>query len=204
MTLHPWMTHARQLGWPGGVGLLLLCLAVLAHTQWLPAMAQTEQDLAQQVRRTRHELKAKTDTDGANAQAGDAASAPQPQSPQAVWQAAWQALPSDAEQRRMLALISRAAEQHQLSVPSIQYSGQDEAWSKQADQVLWRQRVSMPVEGRYADIRAWLARLLDQSHISLDSLDLTRVDTASDGVRAQVQLSLWWRRTVATRTGGQP
>jgi hypothetical protein len=61
-------------------------------------------------------------------------------------------------------------------------------------QGLWRQRLTMPVEGNYPAIRIWLHSLLKQPALSLDALDIQRPEVMSDQVKGQVSVSLWWRQ----------
>lgn len=61
-------------------------------------------------------------------------------------------------------------------------------------QGLWRQRLTMPVEGNYPAIRIWLHSLLTQPALSLDALDIQRPEVMSDQVKGQVSVSLWWRQ----------
>ena len=87
-----------------------------------------------------------------------------------------------------------------VSAQSIQYQGGQEPWSAHAGQALWRQRLTLPVQGRYGDVRAWIGTLLSRPYVSLDTLEIQRSDTASDLISGRVSLSLWWR----VEQGGTP
>ncbi|MDE2594155.1 MAG: hypothetical protein KGL57_07935, partial [Burkholderiales bacterium] len=110
-----------------------------------------------------------------------------------AWQTVWDTLPDDAQRMASMAAVTSAAQKLGVNVASVQYRGAVEPWSAHQGQALWRQRMSMPIEGRYGDVRAWLGTLLGQSTLSLDTLDVTRSDTSTDLVKGRVSLSLWWR-----------
>ena len=93
--------------------------------------------------------------------------------------------------------VLSAAADRGLAVSAVQYRGTPEAWSLpavQEGQVLWRQRLAMPVEGRYPALHAWLAHLLAQRALALDALQIERQEPGSDRVKARVEISLYWRQ----------
>jgi NAD(P)H-hydrate repair Nnr-like enzyme with NAD(P)H-hydrate epimerase domain len=59
--------------------------------------------------------------------------------------------------------------------------------------------MTMPIEGSYASVRAWLAQLLNEPALSIDNVDLQRGDVMSDQVKARVTVSLWWRKQERAR-----
>lgn len=187
------------LGLPGLLGGGLLIAAVLAYVQWLPAQQAQLEDLSSQVRHVRHDLQQAAGPEEANA-VPRATWDVRGLQPDAAWQAVWDALPDVSQRMALLGEVTRSAAKLGVQPPSIQYQGKVEPWSIHDGQALWRQRMTMPIEGRYGDIRAWLGTLLTQSALSLDSIDLARSDTLSDVVKGQISVSLWWR----VSTGGTP
>ncbi|HEX5312079.1 hypothetical protein [Aquabacterium sp.] len=192
---------ARSLGLPGLVGLALLLGAAWVERQWLPAQQAEVEAKASRVRQLRNSLREHA--------AGQAEQEAQPGavdwarlSPDVAWQSVWDTLPDASQRVSLLKAISHSATQLGVNSQSIQYRGGIEAWSSHQGQALWRQRVAMPIEGRYADVRAWLGTLLGQSALSLDMLELSRSDTSTDSVKGRVSLSVWWR--VSQTSGGTP
>lgn len=192
---------ARSLGLPGLVGLVLLLGAAWVQEQWLPVQQAEVEAKASRVRQLRAALREQA--------AGQTAPGTQPgaldwsrMSPDAAWQSVWDTLPDATQRVSLLKAISHSAGQLGVNSQSIQYRGAIESWSQHQGQALWRQRVAMPIEGRYADVRAWLGTLLGQSALSLDTLELSRSDTSTDWVKGRVNLSVWWR--VSPVSGGTP
>ena len=186
---------ARSLGLPGLVGLALLLGGAWVEGKWLPAQQAEVEAKASRVRQLRSTLR-----EHAAGQAAQAEQRAQPGavdwarlSPEVAWQSVWDTLPDASQRVSLLKAISHSATQLGVNSQSIQYRGGIEAWSSHQGQALWRQRVAMPIEGRYADVRAWLGTLLGQSALSLDTLELSRSDTSTDSVKGRVSLSVWWR-----------
>lgn len=189
-----WRTALLRVGIPGWLGVGLLALAAWLHWSWLPVQRDQVDALSSDVRHARHELQ----DDGALSFSGRPASAAQPWdlrglSPEAAWQTVWDTLPDEAQRMSWLAAVTTSAQKVGVHVASVQYRGAVEPWSPHQGQSLWRQRMAMPIEGRYGDVRAWLGTLLNQSNLSLDTLEVTRSDTTTDQVKGRVSLSLWWR-----------
>lgn len=177
----------QRIGLAGLLGTVLLAGASWVHFVWLPRQQALVDELGSKARGTRHELQV-----AIQAAAGSAPA--QISTPDQAWQLLWQSLP-DAEQRVALqSQVLTQAKQQGLGVNSVQYQGSQQSWAAQDGAVLWRQRMVMPVEGRYGAVRAWLTQLLKQPALSIDSLDLQRSDVMSDQVKARVSVSLWWRR----------
>ena len=93
-----------------------------------------------------------------------------------------------------------------LRLDSVQFKG---APLKALPQV-WRQQITLPLQGRHADLMAWLNHAWAQADWSVDALDLTRDDVMSDQVKARVTLSIWARTEAPTQAlaslphGGPP
>lgn len=186
----------RPLGLPGVLGLALLGVAAWVHWQWLPVQQDEVNAQASRVRHMRATLRQlgernSTGQAGGDAKSGASALAKLP--PDVAWQTVWDALPDGSQRVSLLQAISHSASKLGVNSQSIQYRGSVESWSNHQGQALWRQRVAMPVEGRYGDVRAWLGTLLGQSALSLDALELNRSDTTADWVKGRVSLSVWWR-----------
>lgn len=203
MNVQRWLMHLRALGLPGGIGLVLIVIGAWVQMQWLPAQHMQADAMASDVRRLRHTLQDGVAPSGpasglgrATKQPWDVSGLPADQ----AWQTVWDTLPDEAQRVSLLKAVTSSARQLGVTVPSVQYRGAVEPWSPHQSQALWRERMTMPVEGRYGDVRAWLGTLLNQSNLSLDALDLNRADTSTDQVKGRVSLSLWWR----TSAGGKP
>lgn len=189
---------AREMGLPGLIGVVLLMAAAWGQWQWVPQQQTALDDLSSQVRHLRHDLQSTIaqEPNDRPRSAWDVRGL----APEAAWQAVWDALPDAAERIHLLGAVTTSAAKLGVQPPSIQYQGKTEPWSMHGGQALWRQRMTMPIEGRYGDVRAWLGTLLMQPDLSLDAMDLARSDTTSDVVKGQISLSLWWR----VSTGGKP
>lgn len=172
------MTGLRRLGLPGLLGLVLMAGAAWAHWAWLPRQKVQSDELASQARRLRHELLATAGQGPAQAVL----------TPDAAWQALWQSLPPATQRTALQSEVLASARAHGLTLAAVQFKG-----SPEGPAGLWRQRVVVPVEGSYAELRAWLGQLLGQPALSLDALDIQRSDVMSDRVKARVSVSLWWR-----------
>lgn len=186
--------NLRRLGLPGLLGLSLMLVAAWMHWNWVPAQQLQLDVLASNVRQVRSELQ----QDALSSVQSAATKRPwdlSGLSPEAAWQTVWDTLPGDAQRVAMLNSVTTSARKLGVNMASIQYRGAIEPWSLQPGQALWRQRMTMPVEGRYGDVRAWLGTLLNQPNLSLDTFEINRGDTSTDLVKGRVGLSLWWRTT---------
>ncbi len=194
MSLSLWF---KRLGWPGMVGVLaLLGVGWVEHT-WLPQQQELVQQTESDGRRLRHELQARADA--AQAAASAASSAKQSIDPKAgprqVWAVLWEGLPDASQRLTLQSDVLAAAKQAGIVLSTVQLRGELVPWlDKNQPQGLWRQRMVMPVQASYPALRTWLAVLLRQPALSIDSLDIQRTDPMSDQVKAQVTVSLWWRQ----------
>lgn len=179
----------KGLGLPGALGVLLALAGAWVHWSWVPAQKTQLDTLSSDVRRLRHDLLAQQTEQAASGPANVLTGL----SPEQAWQLVWDALPDEKQRLNLLSAVTTSAQKMGVVVSSVQYHGALEPWSVRQDQALWRQRMVMPVEGRYADLRMWLAQLLHQPNLSLDVLDITRADTTNDMVKGRVSVSLWWR-----------
>lgn len=188
MSLRTW----QRFGLAGLLGALLLGGAAWAHFVWLPRQQAQIDEWGSQARRSRHELQ--------TAVQAQASSQPEVVStPDQAWQRLWQTLPGADQRVTLQSQVLAQARQQGLMVSAVQYQGSKQSWAVQDGAVLWRQRMVMPVEGGYGAVRVWLAQLLKEPALSIDSLDLQRGDVMSDQVKARVSVSLWWRRQERAR-----
>lgn len=172
------MTWLKRLGLPGFLGLLLIAGAAWAQWSWLPQQRIQSDELASKARQLRHELLA-------SAEQGPVKPV---LTPDAAWQALWQSLPPSTQRTALQSEVLSSARAHGLSLAAVQFKG-----SPEGPAGLWRQRLVVPVEGTYTEVRAWLGQLLSQPALSLDALDIQRNEVMSDRVKARVSVSLWWR-----------
>lgn len=170
----------KRLGLPGLLGTLLLAGAAWCQWDWLPRQHEQADVQASKARQFRHEL----------LKAGQAAEGPASAlTPAQAWQTLWQSLPDAAQRTPLQSSVMASARERGLVLTTVQFNG-----AAQGTTGLWRQRLVLPVEGRYADVRSWLGQLLGEPALSLDALDIQRTDVMSDTVKAKVSVSLWWRQ----------
>lgn len=199
MTPSMWPVWLRQLGWPGVIGALALLAAAwfigLALPQQQALLDQTESD----ARRLRHGLKLKAEAQRLAQEAASRATerglVDQNADTRALWSGLWRDLPDASQSLSLQRAVLQSAQDAGVSLAGVQWRGEDASWIDAAHpQTLWRQRLVMPVQTSYPALRTWLSLLLRQPSLSLDSLDIVRVDPMSDEVKAQVTVSLWWRQ----------
>jgi hypothetical protein len=100
---------------------------------------------------------------------------------------AWQAIPGDAERGAVLARLLATLEQARVEVSGAQYRLEDEAG-------LRRLRVTVPVRGGYAGVRALAVSVLNgMPNAALDGLELDR-DAEAVVVNGRLRLSLFFRK----------
>lgn len=169
----------QQLGLPGAVGVLLLVLAAWGQWVSLPALQREVARTTQEAQRVRQAVPR-----------GAAAAALQLTPEQAV-AALLARLPTPAQRSGVLAGILQAAREQNLAIDTLQLH-QSDAGADGADAGVSRQQIDVPLKGSYAQIRAWLVRLLqEQPALSLDALQLKRADAQTDQLDARISLSLW-------------
>jgi hypothetical protein len=184
-----------RLGLAGALGLALLAACGWTQWSWLPAQQAAAARLASDARHLRHALQDAALTPAASTQAAAFST------PDQAWQALWQQLPQAERRVALQGAVLKAAREQGVQVQSVQYQGQRQNWADQAGETLWRQRMTMPVQGRYVDLRNWLGQLLREPALSVDALSVQREGVQSEAVVAQVSVSLWWRQSAK---GAQP
>lgn len=178
------------LGWPGLVGALLVGGSLWTQHALLPRWQGELDQGGSEVRRLRHAL-----LEAASASAPQAGAEVHDDTPQQAWSRLWAALPDGAQRVALQSQVLASASAAGLQVDAVQYRGEFVPWQGAAgDTALWRQRMSMPVQGSYPAMRAWLASLTQAPGLSIDALDVQRPDVMGDQVKAQVSVSLWWRQ----------
>lgn len=177
---------ARRIGLPGFAALLVFGWAAWTHWMVEPALADDIAALRGQVR----DAKARA--------AAPVAPAPKTEVLLREFQAR---LPDDAASNEMLAAVLKQAKAAGLSVEAARF----ETGATRLPGVV-RHRADLPLKGRYAALRAWLAGALrDNGGLTLDALEIERRDVDANDVEAKVTLSLWTRITAAgsaSRTEG--
>jgi hypothetical protein len=184
-----------RLGLAGALGLALLAACGWAQWSWLPAQQEAAARLASDARYLRHALQETALTPPASSQPAAFST------PDQAWQALWQQLPQAERRVALQGAVLKAAREQGVQVQSVQYQGQRQNWADQGGETLWRQRMTMPVQGRYVDLRNWLGQLLREPSLSVDALSVQREGVQSEAVVAQVSVSLWWRQSAK---GAQP
>ncbi len=184
-----------RLGLAGALGLALLAACGWAQWSWLPAQQDAASRLASDARYLRHALQDAALTPAASTKQATFST------PDQAWQALWQQLPQAERRVALQGAVLKAAREQGVQVQSVQYQGQRQNWADQGGDTLWRQRMTMPVQGRYVDLRNWLAQMLREPALSVDALSVQREGVQSEAVVAQVSVSLWWRQSAK---GAQP
>lgn len=194
------------LGWPGVSGVVLLLCAWVLHGVWLPGL-QAEHDEAQsQVDLLRHQLQSQAQAARVAEGTQGAQAATSSLTAEQAWAALWQRLPAHADITARQADALDRATRLGLRLDSVQFKG---APLKALPQV-WRQQITLPLQGSHPALMAWLNHAWAQADWSIDGLDLTRDDVMSDQVKARVTVSIWARAdapaaALATSPrGGQP
>lgn len=176
----------QRLGLPGAVGVALLLLSAWGEWGSLPAWRAEIVRVEAQTRSVRQAARQRSEAP------------PQTATPEQVVGALLARLPTPAQRSVVLAGVLEAARAQQLEISSLQLhqaddrieagSGAGSAWR------VSRQQIDVPLKGRYEQIRAWLVQMLqEQPALSIDHLQLKRLDAQSDQLDARVGLSLWVR-----------
>ncbi len=194
----PWASWPRcvgLLGVPGWLGLSIGLIAVLAWWQGLPAEQALLDEQNSQLVQLRHHLQA--GVSHGQGSSGQASGASLTSRVQGAWQGLWQSLPTPRQGADLQVEVLALARAQGVQVQSVQYKGA----SLKALPGIWRQQISLPVEGAYPAVRAWLGQMQQRPGLSIDALDIGRTDPMSEQVKARVAISVWWR---APDPEGQP
>lgn len=111
-------------------------------------------------------------------------------SPQASLNTFYQFLPREHEASTLLNQVLDIAEQHGLVPEKVDY-----ALSRQPTALFSKYQLSLPVRGRYLDIRHFIAEVMDTlPSAALNDIALKREDMLSDQVEAKLRLTLYLRK----------
>lgn len=161
-------------GWPAAAGLLLGIIALL--WQLIAVQAVRDQALTQQ----------------AAQQALRRQHAPQ-STPQQVagnrLSDLYASLPTGSGALDVIERLHQAATLHGVELPQGDYR-----LSRDASGTLLRYQITLPARGRYPQLRAWLAELMNAlPSVALDGLAIQRDDVGSAQVDARVRLTLFMK-----------
>ncbi len=173
---------SQQLGLPGWVGMALLVLAAWGEWSALPALQRQIDQAAKETHRIRQAVQ--QGGIGAQAQA----------TPEQAVASLMARLPTPEQRSTVLAGILEAARAQKLTIDSMQLHQTSDRieGGPETRAGVSRQQIEVPIKGSYPQIRAWLVSLLqEQSALSLDDLQLKRMDAQTDQLDARVSLSLW-------------
>ncbi|MFN5049700.1 GspMb/PilO family protein [Roseateles sp.] len=175
----PALRRLGRLGWPGALGLLALLVAGGLELGLAQRWQQERQTLESQAEQLQRQLRLQR---ASGAAAG-------PGTPE-QWRAG---LPGPELRQQRLADLLEAALRAGVSTPRTEHR-----LSVDANAGLERLRVSMPVQGSYATLRAFLEQALRQDPaLSLDGLKLRRSNPASAELEAELQWSLHGRAALS-------
>ena len=185
VTLAPLRAATRRLGWPGACGLLALALAGVLELGLAQRWEHEQQQLDAQALRLQAQLRRQR-----------AAGAPAREATPEQW---LQQLPAGAQRQQRLADLLELALRAGLGSSRTEHR-----LSLDAGTGLERLRVSMPVQGSYAQLRGFIeAALRADPALSLDGLKLRRADAAAAELEAELSWSLHGR-AAAPVAGGRP
>lgn len=165
----------KRLGWVGGAGMLLLVGAVAVDVGMLVANYGRRSDL------TAERLRLERLAAAGNQAAG---------SPRSEAEKFYARFPEQSALPRSLARLSEMAVANSLGIVRANYRVVEQPGTQ-----LVRMTLSLPVEGSYGALYAWLSEMLGaMPEVALDSLTLRRLDPLTDLVEGELRLALFARR----------
>jgi hypothetical protein len=163
---------AGRFGIPGSLAVLLL-----AGAAWMQWVAVPAADLAGL------ELRRLASDEGRRARMPQGPDASPPQ----LLARAVAGLADETRSNATLATLLQRGEARGLQVDAVQFQTEETRLGG-----VRRHRASLPLVGRYADLRAWISDTLrDNPSVTVDSLELRRKDAGTELLQARVSLSLW-------------
>lgn len=165
-----------RLSWPGIAGLALLLVAV--------GVAATNHFVVQP-----HNESTQSDVGRLSEQLAQARSRPAPAPVLDPEQALLSSLPGPDSIAEFVEFIHDEATRHNLTVDSADYRAETPLAGKAI-----RYRVSLPVNGSYTQLRAWIDQVLAQkTSASLDEVAIKRESDGAGVLNGRVQLSYFTR-----------
>lgn len=167
----------HQLGWQGMLGLAILVGAiVLGLTVLLPAilhLQQLEKDFAQLQAAVKQHA---TLTDD--------------RSPQAALNSFYEFLPPEKKANQQIAVILNAADAYSLQLDQVEY-----VLKRDSTLGLSRYLITMPLRGRYTDIRYFVIELMNRMpSAAVNELSFRREDIKAEQIEARLRLTVYLRR----------
>lgn len=165
----------KRLGWVGGAGLLLMVGAIAVDVGMSVANYGRRSDLS--VERLSLERQSAT--------GGGASGLPLSEAEQF-----YARFPEQSALPRSLARLSEMAQANSLGIVRADYRAVEEPGTQ-----LVRMTLSLPVQGSYGALHAWLSEMLGaMPEVALESLALRRTDPNGDLVEGELRLALFARR----------
>lgn len=173
----------RSLGLPGAAALMCLAAAAVLALQVTPSWEAQAEELAVQQAQLRRSWRAQGPALGADTPARFLAALP----------------PAGERQQRLADLLEIGVRL------GLEIQRSEQRLVPDAGSGLERLRVSLPVQGSYAQLRQYLgAALAHDPALSLDSLHLRRSQRESPVLQADLVWTLHSRADAAVRTGASP
>jgi Tfp pilus assembly protein PilO len=173
-----WLQYqARQLGWQGLVGLVLLVISAALVLGWLVPgnthLAQREQEL-DVLRATMPQHQARFVD----------------RSPQATLNTFYGFLPAEKEATRLLGVILTTATEHQLAPEKADYS-----LARSPAAAFTRYQITLPVRGNYVQIRSFANQVLQRiPSAALNEITLKRQDINTEALEARLRFTVFLQR----------
>lgn len=166
-----------QLGWQGMLGLAILVGAiVLGLTVLLPSilhLQQLEQDFAQLQAAVKQHATLADD-----------------RSPQAALNSFYEFLPPEKKANQQIAVILNAADAYSLQLDQVEY-----VLKRDSTLGLSRYLITMPLRGRYTDIRYFVIELMNRMpSAAVNELSFRREDIKAEQIEARLRLTVYLRR----------
>lgn len=188
MTMRPLMNLLRPLGWPGLLGLLMLLAAALLALGPTPRWEAQASQLEAEAGRLQRQLRAQQRV----------AAAPDAQATLTPVQWQLRLPPAEQRQQRLADLLELGLRQGLVSTRT------EHRLTLDAGAGLERLRITMPVQGGYAQLRGYIdAALLQDPGLSLDSLKLRRASPQAAEIEAELLWSLHARHAPAAEAPRQ-
>lgn len=165
----------KRLGWVGGTGVLLLVVAVVVDVGGTMANYRLRAGLTAERLQLQRQATAGGET---------------PDAPQTDSEKFYARFPRQSELPRSLARLAEMASANSMSIVRADYRAVEQPGTQ-----LVRMTLTLPVQGRYGAVYAWLAEMLGaMPEVALESLALRRGDSAADLVEGEIKLALFARR----------